>query len=250
MPLISNTNKGKFWERISLPVVGSITPGAYTNPSMSVDEYGRIISISSNPLTASMVMYDEGFIVSGSPFNSINFVGSGVVASNGGSGVLTVTISGGTPGVSVESNSSPVTGGPHSTLNFVGPFVVTTDSGSGRAQISVNNPTNIQRYRTATIGTSANNNLGASIESTGIVRRIVVAVTTAYSGGATIQVENGTGGVLMAAAYCNPQLIGSYEVELPQQTTGIGVGNEQIKVIIGGSPSLGAAVVTVNYLLP
>lgn len=250
MPLLGATPKNKFWERISLPVVGSITPGPYTNPTMTVDEFGRVTAISSNPLTASMNMFDEGGIIAGGPFSRINFVGAGVNAINGGSGQLQVSISGGSPGITVEKNAAPVLNGPHTILNFQGPIVSLNDQGGGRVLITMSEPAFNIKYRMATAGILASTNLSDPIESNATVRRITVTVTTPYSVSGTIRIQDGAGVTLMASSLINAQLAGTYEIETPGVTAQLGVGHEQLAIVVGGAPAAGACVATVWYLLP
>jgi len=250
MPLLGLTPKNRFWERISLPVVASLTPGPYTNPSMTVDEYGRVTTISSNPLTASMNMFDEGGIVAGGPFSRINFAGAGVLATNGGGGQLTVTISGGSAGIGIEKNAVPVAGGPHTILNFQSTVVNLTDQGGGRVLITISEPATNVKYRMASVALFASTSIGAPLESNATIRRITVAINTAYSVGATIRIEDGGGNVLMATDKINPQLTGIYEVELANVSAQVGVGNEQLVAVVSGAPVAGVAVVTIWYLLP
>lgn len=85
----------------------------------------------------SVTVQDEGSGVAGAPHSTLNFVGAGVVATNGGGGVATITISGGGSGVTLEDEGTTVTGGPHTTLNFTGSGVTVTNTGSGEAQVAV-----------------------------------------------------------------------------------------------------------------
>ncbi len=250
MALLGLTPKNRFWERISLPVVGSLTPGPYTNPSMTVDEFGRVTTISSNPLTASMNMFDEGGIVGGGPFSRINFAGAGVIATNGGGGQLLVTISGGSAGIGIEKNAVAVPGGPHTILNFQSTIVTLTDQGGGRVLITVSEPATNVKYRMASVALFATTNIGAPLESNATIRRITVSINTAYSPGAAIRIEDGGGNIVMASDKINPQLTGVYEVELANLSTQVGVGNEQFTAVVTGAPVAGVAVVTIWYLLP
>jgi hypothetical protein len=66
---------------------------------------------------------DEGSPVTGNPHATINFVGSGVTATDV-AGVATITVP---VGITLQDEGSPVTGNPHATLNFVGAGVAATD---------------------------------------------------------------------------------------------------------------------------
>jgi hypothetical protein len=83
------------------------------------------------------VLQDEGSAVAGAPHSTLNFTGSGVTVTNGGSGVATITIPGGESGITLEDEGSTVTGGPHTTLNFVGAGVAVANAGGGEATITV-----------------------------------------------------------------------------------------------------------------
>ncbi len=83
---------------------------------------------------STITVKDEGINVTSTPHSSLNFVGGGVTATDGGSGVATITIP---ITVNVQEEGSNVTGTPHSTLNFVGTGVTATNAGSGVATITV-----------------------------------------------------------------------------------------------------------------
>lgn len=123
-PIISN---GTF--TIDLATTG-ITSGTYTNPTMSVDAYGRITSISNNSVSGTVtsvsVSGGTGIQITGSPITTtgtINVINTGVTRISAGTGVSVsgsngnVTISvanlGGTvTSVGVSSNALIVTGSP------------------------------------------------------------------------------------------------------------------------------------------
>jgi hypothetical protein len=247
MPLESTDPKGRYWEETSLPPIGSLAPGIYTNPTIRVDEYGRVTQATSNPITGNINALDEGVNVPGGPFGVVNFTGVGVVASDLGGGVLEVNVPGGGSGVALEDEGSLIIGGPHSILNFVGDDVFVVNVGLNRADITIQSA-NVQRYRQAAIDTTATIPLGVPIQTNGIPRRVVVTINTPYDPGATIEVEDGLGTTIMPTTAVNPQLAGSYEFELPGNTTTVGAGGEQINVIVGGGPAAGDGVAEIFYL--
>jgi hypothetical protein len=87
--------------------------------------------------SGTIVTQDEGTTVAGGPHGTLNFVGAGVVATNAGGGVTTVTVSGGGSGVTMKDEGTTVTGGPHTALNFTGAGVTVTNAGAGEATINV-----------------------------------------------------------------------------------------------------------------
>lgn len=66
---------------------------------------------------------------------TFNFVGAGVTATDGGAGVATITIPGTTAGVAVEDEGVAVIQA--TTLNFIGAGVTATDGGGGVADITI-----------------------------------------------------------------------------------------------------------------
>ena len=89
------------------------------------------------PAATGVNTQDEGIAVL-SPSTTINFVGAGVTATNGGGGVTTVTIpgGGGGSGVDVEDEGISVLA-PATTLNFIGAGVTVTNGGGGQADITI-----------------------------------------------------------------------------------------------------------------
>ncbi len=87
----------------------------------------------SSGIPGSIVVQDEGTPVAGAPHTGLNFVGGGVDATDGGGGIVQVSV----PGMTIEDENTPLTGAPHTTLNFVGDGVSVTDEGGGVAQVSI-----------------------------------------------------------------------------------------------------------------
>lgn len=76
---------------------------------------------------------EEGVTV-GSDFTTLDFVGSGITASDGGNGEADITL--GVSSIGVEEEGVSV--GSFDTLNFVGTGITATDGGSGEADITGN----------------------------------------------------------------------------------------------------------------
>lgn len=138
-PLVTSGNLG-----IDLATTG-VTAGAYVYPSLTVDQYGRISTITSGAsvgtVTSLSVTPGPGIQVTGSPVTTsgtINIINTGVtklsagvgmaVSSSNGEVTISTTLTGGTvTSVGISSNSLVVTGG----------AITTTGS------IAVNLPTNM-----------------------------------------------------------------------------------------------------------
>lgn len=83
-----------------------------------------------------VTVQDEGTPIAGAPHTTLDFVGAEIAATDGGSGVATVTVTV-AGGITVEEEGVVVAGGPHSTLNFVGGDITATNAGGGQANITV-----------------------------------------------------------------------------------------------------------------
>lgn len=106
-----------------------ITPGTYTNPTMTLDSYGRVTNVSNNivagTVTSVGITPGSGILVTNSPITSAGSItvtntgvtriaaGSGIsVSGSNGNVTISTTASGGTvTGVTITSTSLTVTGG-------------------------------------------------------------------------------------------------------------------------------------------
>lgn len=130
-PIVSYGNIG-----IDLAVTGVIA-GAYTYPTLSVDQYGRISTISSGAsvgtVTSISVSPGAGIQVSGSPITTsgtIGIVNTGVTKLSAGTGIsvsssngevtVSTTLSGGTvTSVGISSNALVISGGAITTTGVI-----------------------------------------------------------------------------------------------------------------------------------
>jgi hypothetical protein len=97
-----------------------------------------------------------------------------------------------------------------------------------------------------TIGTSSSQSSTSYIPANAIVLRADVTITSAYSGGATISVgQTGSTSLLLGTGDNIPQTIDEY-----QSSARVAWGSTQYQVLVtvGGSPSVGAGVVTIQYV--
>lgn len=141
------------------------TPGTYTNPTLTVDQYGRVSNIASGTVSGTVTSVGltagSGIAVSGSPITSSGIMtitntgvtrlsaGSGISLSSGNGNVTISAVPGGTIGtvssIGISSNNLSVTGSP------------VTTSGT----IAVNLPDNVTITGNLTVGgTILNPNLG------------------------------------------------------------------------------------------
>jgi len=148
---------------VDLPKISSLTSGTYTTPNLTVDETGRITSITngviSGAVTSVIVANGKGIAVTGSPITSsgtITVTNTGVTRLRAGTGITLTDTTG-----DITISASAINGGGNgtvtrvdmssSTLDIVGSPITT----SGR--ISIELPSNISIGNLVVTG---NSNLG------------------------------------------------------------------------------------------
>ena len=169
---------------LDLPTTG-VVAAQYTNPTVSVDTYGRITGISNNTVSGTVtsvgVTPGDGIQVSGSPVTTsgnINILNTGVTRLNAGTGIslsgsngnvtVSTTVTGGTvTGVTVASTTLTVSGSP----------ITTTGT------ITINLPTTI---------TLTGNITGGNLISTGRITSANATAGIGYATGAGGTVTQGT----------------------------------------------------------
>lgn len=121
-------------------------------------------------------------------------------------------------------------------------WAIALDTASGGST-----PGAVTRIRFA-VGVGASQSSVTSIPAGAVVSRVVLDVTTPYSGGATISVgQTGSAALLMATGDNTPQTGALYEAE---QDTPWGGSALPVLVTVGGAPGAGAGTVTVDYCTP
>jgi hypothetical protein len=156
----------------TIPNSGSFNPGTYVSPTLTIDQYGRIIGISSistaGTVTQVAVTAGDGISVTGSPIidsGTISIVNTGVTQLTAGPGITlsgskgSITISGITPSsgtvtrVDVTSSTLTVTGSP-----------ITS---SGTVNIELPNTLNLNKLTGANIVSTGPISAVANISTTG-----------------------------------------------------------------------------------
>jgi len=248
MALQSSTPKTRYWEKTSLPVISGLVPGNYSLPTITIDEYGRITNASAGAMGAGTIGVESlGAPVVGSPFATLNFISPSVSLTDAGGGVVDITVN---TAINALDEGVAVGVGGFTAINFVGPTVTATDAGGGQLTVTSTAQlvSNTKRYVKATAGVAASQTIGAPIDPTGVISRVVVTITSAYSVGATLQIEDGAGTVLMPQALIGSQTVGTFVYNLPVSV--IPTINTQMILTVGGAPVTGACAVIVEYDLP
>ena len=133
---------------VNLPVTG-ITAATYTNPTVTVDTYGRVTNIANNIVSGTVtsvgITPGTGILVTNSPITSVGNItvtntgvtrisaGTGIsVSGSNGNVTISTTASGGTvTGVTIASNNLTVTGGTITTSGTISIDLPSTISVSG-----------------------------------------------------------------------------------------------------------------------
>ena len=117
-------------------ITGIISASAFFGSGYNLTDIINTINISK---IEGIQILDEGSLVgSGGTFTSLNFVGSGVVATGIGSTAIITINSGGGGGEIFLQDEGVQVGGAVTTINIVGPRITTINSGVGIATISIN----------------------------------------------------------------------------------------------------------------
>jgi hypothetical protein len=94
-----------------------------------------VVTLGAAPLgtgvNAAVNIEDEGVPLPNNPYQTLDFVGIGVTASDAGGGVAQIDI----PGLTVEDEGISL--GAFTTMNFVGPGVTATDDGGGVTRVAI-----------------------------------------------------------------------------------------------------------------
>jgi hypothetical protein len=227
-PLVADGNMS-----IDLAISG-VTAGTYTNPNVSIDAYGRIISASngatSGTVTSVGITPGAGIQINGGPITSsgnITVTNTGVTRINAGSGISvssgngnvtisTTTLGGTVTSVGVASSQLVVTGSPivgAGTININLPSSITITNSITTSNVTANGSVYFNGSEDLASGNSVNLAVTATYFSTSLSETATLAAGTdgqiktfmmkAYTGAMVITVTNagwGGGGTMSFTA--------------------------------------------------
>jgi hypothetical protein len=166
-----------------------VTPGTYTYPTMTIDSYGRVSSISSGnslgTVTSVGIVPGAGIQVTGSPITTsgnINIINTGVTRLSAGAGIL---LSGANGNVTI---STSLTGGTVTSVGLTSSSLTVTGSPiTSTGTMTVDLPSNVTVANSVSIGTFVKLNPLASAPSPATAGMVYY-----NSGTNTLQCYNGT----------------------------------------------------------
>jgi hypothetical protein len=217
-----DTPKNDFWQHQVLTDTG-VAAGTYSPAQITVGPDGRITNASNSSV---------------STVSTVSLVGqlSTIIGPVNGSLAIVLDDGFGNEEMYVWNGSNVDSGAPLNKWRRI----ATTDAQSLRKD-----------YRQSSIDATAIQNISSVIPDIGIIKRISVDITTPYSGGATIEIQDGTSFVYMSFSVINPQLAGTYSEDLSGNLADmITNGDGQLRAVIGGAPGAGAGVVYVDWVSP
>ena len=213
-------SKTDFWRTVSFDPTG-VVAGTYNIPQLTIAEDGRITSASG------------GTVSTVSTVSTIADLPSVVAPSNGDLAAV-MDDGAGNEQLYIWNDANADLGNPLLKWRLIG----TTLSMVTRKD-----------YRQSTIDITALQDIDSVIPNTGVIKRISVEITTPYSVGATIEIQDAGAFVYMPFSSINPQLAGTYVEDLSGNIDSMGTnGSDQVRAIVGGAPAAGDGVVYVEWV--
>jgi len=213
-------SKDDFWKTVSLDPTG-VVAGTYNIPQLTISEDGRITSASG------------GSVSTVSTVSTIADLPSVVAPSNGDLAAV-MDDGSGNEQLYIWNDANSDLGNPLLRWRLVG----STETSVTRKD-----------YRQSIIDITAVQDIDSVIPDTGIIKRVTVEITTPYSGGATMEIQDAGSFVYMPFSSINPQLAGTYIEDLSGNVNTIATnGSGQIRAIVGGAPGVGDGVVYVEWI--
>lgn len=213
-------SKDDFWKEVALKPTG-VAAGTYSIPQLTIDEDGRIVSASGG--TVSTISTEA--TIAGLP---------NIVAPSNGDLAAVMDDGAGNEQLYIWNDANADIGAPLNKWRLIG---------STESQVTRKD------YRQLAIDISAIQDIGPVIPDTGIIKRVTVEITTPYSLGATIEIQDAGAFVYMPFTSINPQLAAIYSEDLSGNLDNMATnGSGQIRAIVGGAPVAGAGVVYVEWI--
>ena len=213
-------SKDDFWENVALKPTG-VTAGTYSIPQLTISEDGRITSASGGTVST----ISTSSTIAGLP---------SIVAPSSGDLAAVLNDGSGNEQLYIWNDSNTDLGAPLNRWRLIG----STETSLTRKD-----------YRQSAIDFSAIQNISSVIPDTGIVKRVTVEITTPYSIGATIEIQDDTSFVYMPFTSINPQLAAIYSEDLSGNLVNMVTnGSGQLRAVVGGAPVAGAGVVYVDWV--
>lgn len=211
--------KKLYWQDVVYEQSG-VTPGTYDRPSFTVNQYGFITDVSGSS-TPIVITIPTILDLPGIPSPT---TGDQALVLDDGSGGQDLYV--------------------YNALNSdLGPPL-----GKWRLLASTALGTPPTNYINEVVALDASTNLGAPTSLDAKLKRIDVSITFPYTPGTTMSIKEQSGLTWMPSTSINPELVGTYSLEIPENDFKIS-NTGQMQAVIGGAPVVGASLVYISYIV-